>query len=116
MIAVPFRVMIMGSIFNLAAWSKLIIKECLVGPFYIREDRFLTAILVLYCMPSDAGKWLSVYERSTTLRYCGYWLSLRGLPAPTNKTKRRIKIPKEQRFTESSLSSIMTRIKGGGFP
>jgi hypothetical protein len=82
----------------------------------IREDRFLTAILVLYCMPSDAGKWLSVYERSTTLRYCGYWLSLRGLPAPTNKTKRRIKIPKEQRFTESSLSSIMTRIKGGGFP
>ncbi len=82
----------------------------------IREDRFLTAILVLYGMPSDAGKWLSVYESSTTLRYCGYWLSLRGLPAPTNKTKRRIKIPKEQRFTESSLSSIMTRIKGGGFP
>jgi hypothetical protein len=73
-------------------------------------------ILVLYCMPSDEDGWLSVYEECTTLRHCGYWISLRGMPASTNKTTIRIEIPKEQMFTDKSLKDIMDRIKGGRCP
>ena len=73
-------------------------------------------ILVLYCMPSDEDGWLSVYEECTTLKHCGYWISLRGMPASINKTTKRIEIPKEQMFTDKSLKDIMDRIKGGGYP
>jgi hypothetical protein len=82
----------------------------------ILEERGNPAILVLYCMPSDEDSWLSVYEKYTTLRHCGYWVSLRGLPASTNEETLRIKIPKEQMFTDLSLKSIMDRIEGGGLP
>ncbi|RZN15473.1 MAG: DUF4365 domain-containing protein [Methanosarcinales archaeon] len=82
----------------------------------ILEDRANPAILILYCMPSDEDDWLSVYEECTTLRHCGYWMSLRGMPASTNRVTQGIKIPKEQMFTDSSLKSIMDRIKGGELP
>ena len=82
----------------------------------ILEDRGTPAILVLYYMPSDEDGWLSVYEEYTTLKHCGYWISLRGMPASTNKVTQRIRIPKEQMFTDSSLKSIMDRIKGGDLP
>ena len=87
------------------AYNKLILKD-LGNP----------AILVLYCMPSDENDWLSVYEECTTLRHCGYWISLRGMPASTNKTTLKIEIPKEQMFNDKSLKDIMDRIKGGGYP
>ena len=79
----------------------------------ILEDRGNPAILVLYCIPSDEDGWLSVYEEYTTLRHCGYWISLRGLPASANKETQRIRIPKEQMFADLSLKSIMDRIGGG---
>jgi hypothetical protein len=82
----------------------------------IRENQDTPAILVLYCMPSGEDEWLSVYEECTTLRHCGYWLSLRGMPVSTNSETQTIRIPKEQMFTESSLQSIMTRIEGGSYP
>ena len=82
----------------------------------IQEDRLIPAILVLYCMPENDGEWLSIDENATTMRYCGYWKSLRGMPPSSNKATVRITIPTDQRFTESSLRSIMTRIKGGDFP
>ena len=82
----------------------------------IREDQDTPTILVLYCMPRDEDKWLSIYENCTALRHCGYWMSLRGMDSSTKKEHQRIKIPKEQRFTDSSLKSIMARIEGGGYP
>jgi len=82
----------------------------------ILEDLGNPAILVLYCMPSDENDWLSVYEECTTLRHCGYWISLRGMPASTNKTTLKIEIPKAQMFNDKSLKDIMDRIKGGGYP
>ena len=81
----------------------------------IRENQDTPAILVLYCMPSDEDKWLSIYENCTALRNCGYWLSLRGMPDSTNEATQRIIIPKKQRFTDSYLQSIMTRIEGEGY-
>jgi hypothetical protein len=81
----------------------------------ISEDRGTPAILVLYCMPNDEEDWLSVYEEYTTLRHCGYWISLRGMSVSTNKITHRIKIPKEHMFTDMSLKNIMDRIKRGDY-
>lgn len=82
----------------------------------ILKDRGNPAILVLYCMPTDEDDWLSVSEECTTLTHCGYWISLRGMPASINKTTIRIQIPKEQMFTDKSLKDIMDCVKGGGYP
>ncbi|MBU4077887.1 MAG: DUF4365 domain-containing protein [Euryarchaeota archaeon] len=79
----------------------------------IMENRGIPAILVLYCMPSNDDDWLSVHDNCTTLKYCGYWMSLRGKPESTNSSTQRIKIPKEQMFTDLTLTSIMERIKNG---
>lgn len=73
-------------------------------------------ILVLYCMPNNENDWLSVLKDVTTLKYCGYWKSLRGLPKSSNQNTKRIEIPKNQIFNESSIKSIMTRIETGGYP
>ena len=104
--------------FTISADDNHIIYDLKVDTYnmLIREDQDTPAILVLYCMPSDEDKWLSIYENCTALRHCGYWLSLRGMPTSTNKAAQRIHIPKKQRFTDSSLYSIMTRIEGGGYP
>lgn len=95
-----------------------IIYNIKVGAYndLILKDRGNPAILVLYCMPSDENGWLSVYEECTTLKHCGYWISLRGMPVSTNKTTLKIEIPKEQMFTDKSLKDIMDRIKGGEYP
>jgi hypothetical protein len=79
----------------------------------ILENRGTPAILVLYCMPTDENEWVSVDEQYTTLKHCGYWISLRGRDASTNNRTQSIKIPKVQMFTESSLKDIMERIKSG---
>lgn len=73
----------------------------------------IPAILVLYCMPANDDDWLSVYENCTTLKHCGYWISLKGKPESNNSSTQSIKIPKEQMFTESTLTSIMEHIKNG---
>ncbi|MBU4222609.1 MAG: DUF4365 domain-containing protein [Euryarchaeota archaeon] len=79
----------------------------------IMENRGIPAILVLYCMPANDDDWLSVYENCTTLKHCGYWISLKGNPESNNSSTQSIKIPKEQMFTESTLTSIMEHIKNG---
>lgn len=104
--------------FTISSDGNYIIYDLKVDTYnmLIREDQDTPAILVLYCMPRDEDEWLSIYENCTALRHCGYWMSLRGMDPLTNEGTRRIKIPKEQRFTNSSLKSIMARIEGGGYP
>jgi len=75
--------------------------------------KFTPAILVLYCMPRDQNEWMSVHEEYTTLKHCGYWISLKGLPPSENEYTQNIKIPKQQVFNESSLETIMNRIAVG---
>jgi len=78
-----------------------------------RVDLGIPAILVLYCMPRNEDDWLLVDEDSTKLKHCGYWVSLKGNPTSINNTTERIRIPKTQKFTESTLNIIMGHIKNG---
>jgi hypothetical protein len=65
-------------------------------------------------MPRDENEWMYVEEDFTTLKHCGYWISLKGMPRSENIATQSIKIPKEQLFNESSLEYIMNSIKNGG--
>lgn len=76
-------------------------------------DRGIPAILVLYCMPRNEGDWVAVDEESTILKHCGYWISLKGNSQSVNTSTVRIRIPKAQMFTESTLNVIMEQIKNG---
>ncbi len=77
------------------------------------QKRLVPAIFVLYCMPHDENEWMSVYDDYTTLKHCGYWISLERMPRSKNTTTQSIRIPKEQLFNELSLESIMNHIKNG---
>ena len=73
-------------------------------------------ILILYCMPSDDMEWLSVCENNTTMKHCGYWLSLRGQDKSSNTATKLVTIPKSQIFNVTSLRVIMESINSGEFP
>ena len=77
----------------------------------IAEQRVYPIILILYCMPTDEDLWLNISENETNLKYCGYWVSLRGKPESANKRTERIYIPKDQIFTASALEDIMDKVR-----
>lgn len=81
-----------------------------------RAQRFLTdrergeamAILILLCLPKEPIDWLVGTERHLRLRNCCYWY----LPAPGelpsgNKSKVRVRIPRVNVLTPTSLQEIM---------
>jgi hypothetical protein len=73
-------------------------------------------ILILYCMPPTEDEWLDIQDNSTTLKHCGFWISLRGSEKCHNMATKRIKIPLEQVFNETSLRRMMEAIQAGGYP
>ena len=44
------------------------------------------------------------------LRRCAYWLSLRGGPATTNETEKRVHLPRENLVTQESLKQLLVRV------
>lgn len=70
-------------------------------------------ILILYIMPDDQTKWLSINENATVFEKCGWWLSLNGLDPTSNVESVTIEIPREQILTPESLIDLMSKIKAG---
>lgn len=73
-------------------------------------------ILVVVAVPRDAIDWVHATEQELTLRYCGYWLSLRGEKETTNTSTVRVRMPRSQPFHAAELQSLMQRIRAGGHP
>jgi hypothetical protein len=75
-------------------------------------------ILVVVLVPEDLADYLEENEAQLSMRRCGYWLSLRGMPMSNNKPEsgHTVRIPRSQRFTVESLQSIMYRLGQGGVP
>lgn len=73
-------------------------------------------ILVVVRVPTDDGQWLNGSDDGLLVRHCGYWCSLRGLPAydgtatdPKN-VKVTVRLPRAQRFDVAGLRAMMDRI------
>ena len=50
------------------------------------------------------------------MRYCGYWLSLRGMPKTQNATTVTVTVPRINQLTVVAIQSIMQQIAQGVAP
>jgi hypothetical protein len=55
-------------------------------------------------------------EEHLLLGGCSYWHSLKGCEPTTNQYKKRVRIPRNNVFSELGLREIMERIYEGGEP
>ncbi|MBF0628148.1 MAG: DUF4365 domain-containing protein [Magnetococcales bacterium] len=80
------------------------------------EQVMVPRVLVVVRVPDDLAHWAEATEEQLLLRYCGYWISLRGEPATDNFTNKTVAVPRHQMFTVDALKALMTRIGIGGTP
>lgn len=80
------------------------------------EDILVPRILVVVLVPEQPEDWLGHGEQELALRRCGYWRSLRGLPASTNATAQTVQMPRSQALTVPALQALMARIGQGTLP
>lgn len=80
------------------------------------ENLLVPRILVVVLVPADLPDWLSQTTNELALKHCGYWLSLRGLPATSNSTGVTVQIPLANVFSVAALDGMMQRIGAGSYP
>lgn len=80
------------------------------------ENVLVPRILIVVAVPEDVGSWLTHEADQVILRRCGWWFSLRGMPATTNTTAVSITIPRSQIFNPQQLEEIMGRISNQDLP
>jgi hypothetical protein len=75
----------------------------------LRSDQWINPfILVIVLLPKEVSERLKITEDRLCLQKSAYWISLKGCnSAVTNKTKKRIKIPRSQQLTVDTLRGIM---------
>jgi len=79
-------------------------------------DFAIPRILIVLVLPENLADWLQQSEEELCLRYCAYWVSLRGMSETQNTTTVTISLPRSNQFTATALQSIMQRIGQGVEP
>lgn len=83
----------------------------------LRCDEFaIPRILVVLLLPDSPANWIQQSEEALCLRYCSYWVSLRGLPETANTTAVTVAFSRTSLFTPMALQSIMELISQGQKP
>jgi hypothetical protein len=82
----------------------------------LRELTEVRRILVVVLVPDHLADYLAESETELSLRRCGYWMSLHGMPVTPNETGQTVRIPRVQAFTVQALQGIMQRIGQGALP
>lgn len=80
------------------------------------KNAFVPRILIVVVVPDDLSEWIKQSEEELCLRYCAYWISLRGMPETKNTNKVTIEIPRSNLFTVEVLQGIIERISFRGLP
>lgn len=79
----------------------------------LRRRTAYPRILVVVHIPENVDNWLEQSEDSLALYHCGYWISLRDMPATSNTKSVTVNILTAQRFTVAQLQEIMRLIAEG---
>ncbi len=79
----------------------------------LRIETLTPRLLFVVLVPDDEGAWLSQSEDELALRYCGYWLSLRGMPPVDDEQSVTVRIPRAQRLTVDQLDGLMAGAERG---
>ncbi|WP_322111964.1 DUF4365 domain-containing protein [Aerosakkonema funiforme] len=83
----------------------------------LRMDNFaIPRILVVVLLPENLADWIQQSEQELCIRYCAYWLSLRGMPQTQNTATVTVSLPRSNLFTVSALQSLMQLISQGSQP
>ena len=70
-------------------------------------------LLILVVVPDNLDNWLIQSQQELSLKYCGYWVSLRGQPPTQNQTTVTISIPRQNIFNVKALTTLMQLIEAG---
>ena len=81
-----------------------------------QPDVMVPRLLVVVYLPEDPEDWLEQDEERLSMRHCGYWLSLRGMPPTDNRSSVTLRLPRGQRFGVAELQEIMGRLDWGERP
>jgi hypothetical protein len=73
-------------------------------------------ILVVLVLPKREAQWSTQTEDELILRYCAYWLSLRGRGPVKQRRTIRVLIPRANLFSVEALRTLVTRLKRGEEP
>jgi hypothetical protein len=80
----------------------------------LRHGDYVTPrILVVVFVPERLADWTAHTEQELTMRYCAYWVSLRGLPPSTNQYSTTVHLPRTNQFNLHGLEMLMDRIGRG---
>lgn len=77
------------------------------------ELHLVPLILVVVVVPENIDEWLHQSSEELCLKYCAYWISLRGEPATQNQQTVTVYLPRQNVFTVDALMSLMQRIETG---
>ncbi len=70
-------------------------------------------LLILVVVPDNLDNWLIQSQQELCLKYCGYWVSLRGQSPTQNQTTVTISIPKQNIFNVKALTTLMQLVEAG---
>ena len=77
------------------------------------ENVLVPRILVVVMVPTNIDHWLEHSEDALCLKCCGYWTSLKGMPATENVTSVTVSLPRSNQFTVAALRQIIERLGRG---
>lgn len=64
-------------------------------------------------VPEQVADWTTHSHQEFTMRYCGYWTSLRGSAASSNDYSTTVHLPRTNLFNVAGLEALMERIGRG---
>jgi hypothetical protein len=76
-------------------------------------DQANPSYLVVVCVPDNEDEWVTCNSNDITLKYSGYWISLRDFPETKNDSTVNIKIPITQKLNKESLQFLMDKASEG---
>jgi hypothetical protein len=79
---------------------------------YRRNNGSSPHILILLALPADAEQWIGHSEDALLIRQCCYWYQV-GHEYTENTSSIRIRIPRNQQLTPSSLNTLLDMAEEG---
>ena len=80
----------------------------------LRKKSTTPIILGLLILPKEKEDWVNQTATELTLKYCMYWLNLKGAPETENDVSVTVEIPKSQILSSNSMIDLMQRIADNG--
>ena len=70
-------------------------------------------LLVVLDLSRDKEQWMTITADELAIRYCAYWLNLRGYDQTSNQVSKTVYIPKRNRFDVAGLQLLMEQSRTG---